>query len=116
MMIDNQYYEWYVYRFGKKLDKSRVFPVLLALQGHPESGKLWERHINNILMSPDLKFKHTTHDRIIYQTTYKGNKVLLLRMMDNLLIQCEDKETTCEIYTKISYALQLENEDEPTCC
>ena len=65
MMIDNQYYEWYLFRFGVKLDKSRVLPVLYALQGHPESGKLWERHINNILMGPELNFKHTTHDRII---------------------------------------------------
>ena len=78
MMIDKQCYEWYLHKFGKKLDKSRVLPVLRALQGHPESGKLWERHINNILMSPDLNFKHTTYDRTIYHTTFKGNKVLLL--------------------------------------
>ena len=66
-MIDNQYYEWYLFRFGMKLDKSRVLPVLHALQGHPESGKLWERHINNFLMGLELNFKHTTHDRTIYQ-------------------------------------------------
>ena len=40
MMIDNQYYEWYLNRFKIKLDKSRVLPVLCALQGYPESGKL----------------------------------------------------------------------------
>ena len=39
MMIDNQYYEWYLFCFGKKLDKSRVLPVLCALQGHP---KIWK--------------------------------------------------------------------------
>ena len=66
IMIDNQYYEWYFHRFKKKSDKSRVLPVLCALQGHPESGKLWERHINNILMSPTFNFKHTTHDCTIY--------------------------------------------------
>ena len=42
MMIDNQYYEWYLYKFKKKLDRSGVLLVLQALQGHPESGKLWE--------------------------------------------------------------------------
>ena len=86
MIISNQYYAWYLHCFGKKLDKSRVLPVLWVLQGHPESGKLWERHINNILMSSTLYFKHTTHDCTIYQTTFKGNKVLLLQMVDNLLI------------------------------
>ena len=35
MMIDNHYYEWYFDRFKIKLDKSRVLPVLRALQGHP---------------------------------------------------------------------------------
>ena len=113
MMIDNQYYEWYFHHFKKKLDKSRVLPVLCALQGHPESGKLWKRYINNILMSPTFNFKHTTHDRTIYQTTFKGNKVLLLQMVDDLLLQCEHKETAQEIYTLIGLALQLENEDQP---
>ena len=31
MTIDNQYYEWCLHQFGKKLDKSRVLTVLLAL-------------------------------------------------------------------------------------
>ena len=64
-------------------------------------------------MSPTFNFKHTTHDRTIYQTTFNGNKVLLLRMVDDLLIQCEHKATAREIYTLIGYALQLGNEDEP---
>ena len=63
-------------------------------------------------MSSAFNFKHTTHDHTIYQTTFKGNKVLLLRMVDDLLIQCEHEETAREIYTLIGLALQLENEDE----
>ena len=33
-------------------------------------------------------------------------------MVDDLLIQCEHKETACEIYTLIGLALQLKNENE----
>ena len=113
MMINNQYYEWYFRCFNKKLDQLRVLPVLQAFQGHPESGKLWERHINNILLGSTLNFKHTIHDRTIYQTTFNGNKVLLLQMVDNLLIQCEYEETAKAIYKLIGLALQLENKDEP---
>ena len=113
IMINNQYYEWYFHSFKKRLDKSRVLSVLRALQGHPESGKLWERHINNILMSPTFNFKYTTNDCTICQTTFKGNKVLLLRMFNDLLLQCEHKDTTQEIYTLIGLGLQLENEDQP---
>ena len=113
MTIDNQYYDWYFHKFNKKLDRSRVLPVLRALQGHPESGKLWEHHINNILLGTALNVKHTTHDRTIYQTTFDGKKVLLLRMVNDLLIQCEHKDTAKAIYTLIGLALQLGNEDEP---
>ena len=113
MMIDNQYYEWYLDQFGKKLDKSRVLPILHTFWGNPESGKLWERHINNSLMSSTLNFKHTTHDYTIYQTTFKGNKVRVLQMVDDLLIQCEHEETAREVFFLISIALQLKNEDTP---
>ena len=64
-------------------------------------------------MGSTLNFKHTTHDRTIYQTTFNGNKVLLLQMVDNLLIQCEHKETAKAIYKLIGLALQLKNEDKP---
>ena len=113
MMINDQYYEWYLNCFGKKLDKSRVISVLRVLQGRPKSGKLWEQHINNILMSSTLNFKHNTHDCTIYQTTSKGNKVLLLQMVDDLLIKCEHEETAEKIFFLIGIALQLKNEDEP---
>ena len=63
-------------------------------------------------MSPTFNFKHTTHGYTIYQTTFRGNKVLLLRMVDGLLIQCEHKAMACVIYTRIGLVLQLENEDE----
>ena len=98
MIIDNQYYEWYFERFKIKLDKSRVLPVLRALQGHPESGKLWEQHINNILMSLELGVKHTTHDQIIYQAVFKGHKVLLLRQVDDLMIQADNENIAKEIF------------------
>ena len=38
---------------------------------------------------------------------------MLLRMVDDLLLQCEHKETAQEIYTPIELALQLKTEDQP---
>ena len=64
--IDDAYADWYLWKTGQKIDRSKVLPVLHALQGHPESGKLWESHINSILFSPELNFKCTTHDCMIY--------------------------------------------------
>ena len=70
--IDDAYAEWYEDKYHKPVDRKMILPVLHALQGHPESGKLWESHINSILSSPELGFKSTTHDRSIYTTTFDG--------------------------------------------
>ena len=63
-------------------------------------------------MSPQLGFKHTTHDRTIYQAVFKGHKVLLLRQVDDLMIQTDNKNIAKEIFKIIGVKLQLENEDE----
>jgi hypothetical protein len=61
-------------RHGKDIDRSLVLPVLKALQGHPEAGALWEKHINKIL--DDLDIVYTTHERSIYQGKIDGKVVL----------------------------------------
>jgi hypothetical protein len=63
-----------------------VLPVLHALQGHPESGKLWEEHINKVLSLPELHFQSTTDDRTIYNGTFEGERILLLRQVDDFAL------------------------------
>ena len=50
----------YENRFNTKIDRSNVLPSQHALQGHPESPRLWENHTNQILQLSDLDFKCTT--------------------------------------------------------
>ena len=52
--------------------------MLCALQGHPEAGRLWEEHINAILLGPEFGFTNTTHESNIYQGNYDGHKILIL--------------------------------------
>ena len=96
--IDNQYSEWWSQRHKTNINRSHVLPVLRCLQGHPESGKIYERHINQILGSMELNFKATVHDRCIYQTTYKGQQILLLKQVDDLAIATNDESLAKEIY------------------
>eukprot|EP00536_Pseudo-nitzschia_multiseries_P001099 jgi/Psemu1/2496/gm1.2496_g len=52
--IDNADADWYKWKYNKPIDCSLVFPIQHALQSHPQSGHLWEEHINHILTSPKL--------------------------------------------------------------
>jgi hypothetical protein len=64
LSIDHAFSDWYYDRFKISLAPDKIVPVCRALQGHPESGVLWETHINKILS--DLQFYSTTHERNIY--------------------------------------------------
>ena len=116
MAIDDAYAEWYEEKYGERLDRNMVLPVLKALQGHPESGRLWEKHITAILM--DLGFRNTTHDKTIYRNDYTKSDgsvetIYLLRQVDDFALACKEESTAKEIYDKIGKKLQTEKETEP---
>eukprot|EP00536_Pseudo-nitzschia_multiseries_P009159 jgi/Psemu1/22499/gm1.22499_g len=77
-----------------------------TLTGRPESGRLWEEHINHILTSSELNFKSTVHNKYIYQTTFDNNKILLLCQVDKFLVSCNNETTTIKIYNIIGKCLQ----------
>jgi hypothetical protein len=108
--IDDQYADWYKYTYGKEVDRSKVLPVRRALQGHPESGRLWETHINKILVN--MGFITTTHDKTIYKTTYNGETVYMLRQVDDFALACKQEETAKAIYKHIGQKLRLPKEDK----
>jgi hypothetical protein len=111
--IDDAYADWYATKHGIPVDRSMVLPVLRALQGHPEAGRLWEAHINHILSCPELSFTPTTHDRTIYATIYRGTKVLLLRQVDDFALACASEPLARDIFDFIGRQLQLPNEPAP---
>jgi hypothetical protein len=88
VVIDAQYANWYLRRHGRVVPKDMVLPVQHALQGHPESGALWEKFVNAVIARHG--FKSTTHERSLYQGTYKGHRMLICRQVDDLAIGCVD--------------------------
>lgn len=110
LSIDEAYLSWYHKKFPNQptLDPKRfVIPILRALQGHPEAGKLWETKISKIL--PDLGFKSTTQECNNYRGTIDGHVVLLCCQVDdfavasvnisaaNSLLQSINKSVTTEM-------------------
>jgi transposase InsO family protein len=91
VMIDDAYWDWYKERYDKELDRRLVLPVRHALQGHPESGSLWEQLINELLLQ--LGLQNTTHERNLYHGTIDGDRVLICRQVDDLAIGCTNSKT-----------------------
>ena len=51
--IDDAHAEWHDEKtFSEPINQNHVLPIKRALQGHPESGRLWEAHVNAIPRSP----------------------------------------------------------------
>lgn len=109
--IDDAYADWYKWRYDVDLDRSHVLPVQHALQGHPESGRLWETHIGEILASPEFGFVPTTHDRCIYTAVVDGVRVLLLRQVDDFALAAPSEDVAKRIYDALGKRLQLPGED-----
>ena len=65
LSIDDQYADWYKKRFGTSINRQKVFKIQHTLQGHPEAGRLWQHHIDDILTNK-MGFKNTVHDKTIY--------------------------------------------------
>jgi hypothetical protein len=107
--IDDAYADWYRARHGKDVDRSLVLPVLKALQGHPEAGALWEKHINKIL--DDLDIVYTIHERSIYQGKIDGKVVLLGRQVDDLAVACSDPTVAQGLIDSIGNEADLKSQD-----
>jgi hypothetical protein len=60
------FYEWWTHHLKRPpLDPDQVIPVLSAMQGHPESPRLWEKHADSILRYVGLTptIHEPCHDR-----------------------------------------------------
>ena len=82
------------------IPKGWVIPVKHALQGHPESPRLWARMIDDIITT-DIRLKPYTHEPCLYEGTIKDQKVLFLRQVDDFAISCADVDLANDIIDRI---------------
>ena len=67
--IDDKFADCYRKKIENNIDVGKVIPAMRDLKEHSESGRLWEKLINQILKR--MGFNTTTHDRTIYTPVYK---------------------------------------------
>ncbi len=94
---DKAFHDWWInHKKRDPIPPSAVIPVLLAMQGHPESPWLWEKHADAILCKIGLQ--PTTHEPCLYLGLINGNRVLFLRLVDDFAVACSDKSTANSLF------------------
>jgi hypothetical protein len=86
------FHDWWVKHKGRPpIPPSHVIPALSAMQGHPESPRLWEKHANAILR--DLDLTPTVHEPCLYSQTINGNRIIFKCQVDNFALAVPDEKT-----------------------
>jgi hypothetical protein len=72
---DQAFHDWWVHhKKNPPCTLGMVIPILSAMQGHPESPQLWEKHADAILCNVGLTL--TVHKPYIYSGIIAGKLVL----------------------------------------
>ena len=108
---DRPYREWYKARYPEAppLPKNHVLPVQGALQGHPESPRLWSKLIDKIIQQ--LNLQPCTQEKNLYYTNNynnQGKTVLLLRQVDDFAVACEDEATASTVISDINSKMTID--------
>ncbi len=69
---DRAFCEWWEYQGNPPIPDGYVIPVRRAMQGHPESPRLWEKWCDKMIQQH--QFKPTTHEPCLYTGIWKGEK------------------------------------------
>ncbi len=89
---DRAFREWWVnHKHNPPLTDGEVIPILSAMQGHPESPRLWEKHADAILR--EIGLIPTVHEPCLYSGTINGKRVIFKRQVDDFAIAAPDKHT-----------------------
>ncbi len=108
--IDAQYKEWYNRRYDKQIPDNYVLPVNKALQGHPESSRLWAKHMDQIIKEK-FKLKATTHEGCLYTGTYKDENILFLRQVDDFAVAASNEQTAIDLIHEIDRYMTIDIKD-----
>ena len=102
---DKAFSEWFMTRYNRKIPDGWVIPVLAAMQGHPESPRLWEKHCDRILRK--IGFVPTIHEPCLYSGYIENTRDYFKRQMDDFAIACQEERIATIIFDAIDLELQI---------
>ena len=91
--------EWWISKGRDPIPDGYVLPVLAAMQGHPESPRLWEKHADKILRECGLT--PTQHEPCLYSGVVNGERVLFKRQVDDFELAAPTERTANILFDMI---------------
>ena len=105
VIVDTQFREWWRQQGHiNDIPAGSVLPVNHALQGHPESPRLWAEMIDEIIQDK-VGLTPCTHEPCLYSGYVDGKKVLFLRQVDDFAVACTDTNVSNKVIDLISAQL-----------
>ena len=109
--VDEQFRQWYKSKYPNRqpIPPGYVLRVKKALQGHPESPRLWAQLIDKIIKQ--LNLKACTHEPNLYYTdNYNGlgKTVLFMKQVDDFCVSCQDRETAKAVIRAINDKMTID--------
>ena len=102
--IDQQFREWWENKGREPIPEGYVVQVLHALQGHPESPRLWATMIDKIIRDV-AKLQPCTHEPCLYYGIVDNEIVLFLRQVDDFAVACRGPNIANKVIDLISSQL-----------
>lgn len=96
---DKAFREWWKSKGRPPIPDGHVIPILAAMQGHPEAPRLWERHADKIIRMFSLT--PTTHEPCLYSGIVNGERVLLMRQVDDFAVATDTEATANMLFDMI---------------
>lgn len=114
LYIDDAFREWWTDHLGKPPipKECNVVRVHNAIQGHPESPRLWEKHIDKILRNIGLQ--PTVHEPCLYSGTINGNRVIFLRQVDDFAVAALTIEIAQTVIDQVNQKMRIDIKNQGT--
>jgi hypothetical protein len=103
---DKAFRDWWLnHKHRDPIPPGAVIPVLSAMQGHPESPRLWEKHADKILC--DIGLTPTIHKPCLYLGLIKAQRVLFVCQVDDFAIACSNESTVKKLLDMLDDKLTI---------
>ena len=104
--VDEAFREWWISKGRDPIPDGYVLPVKHALQGHPESPRLWSRLIDKIIREK-VKLQPTVHEPCLYHGKIDNEEVYLMRQVDDFAVASKNIHTSNKVIDMISSHLSV---------